>query len=103
MSSRVEGIKKSAILESASLGVGVPAAINGGPAVPNAACHSEEKPVPAVVAGVFRISFSSIASSLSTSKSVDSKSTPPGEHVLICRTHTPLHIYIPANSFTAYV
>jgi len=81
MSSRVEGIKKSAIWESASPGVGVLAAINGGPAVPNAACHSDENPVPAAVVGVFRISFSSTASSLSTSKSADSKSTPPdGPH-----------------------
>jgi len=82
MSSRDEGMKKSAILESASLGVGVPADINDGPPVPNAAFHSEENSVPAVVAGVFKISLSSVMSSLSTSKSADNKSTPPKQQTI---------------------
>ena len=90
ISSKVEGIKKSATLESASLGVVVPAVISGGPALPKAACHSEENSVPDAVAGVFRMSFSSVASSLSMSKSADSKSTPP-------RWHASKH-YRPVNS-----
>jgi len=78
MSSRDEGIKKSAVLESASTGVRVPAAVNGGPAAaPNAVFHSEENSLLDVVAGMFMISFNSVISSLSTSKSVDSKSTAP--------------------------
>lgn len=89
MSSRDEGMKKSAVLESASLRVGVPLAISGGPTAPNAACHSEEKSLLDVVAGVLRISFSNVMSSLSTSKSVDSKSTPPEQDAIIVLPYDP--------------
>jgi len=116
MSSRDEGIKKSDILESLSLEVIVAPAISGGPAAPNAAFHSDENSLLDGAAGVFKISFSSVMSSLSTSKSADSKSTAPGIHTVKQYVSTStsnklpsgyisvcLHICLVAGSYAALV
>jgi len=84
-------MKKSAVLESASLGVTVAPVVIGGPAAPNAACHSDENSLLDDADGVSRISFNNVMSSLSTSKSDDSRSTAPGStpHHSIHRQEDP--------------